>query len=166
MQILVIEDDPAVSQSVALMLRSDTCAVHAAALGEKGVELAKLNGYDIILLDLDLPDLSGYEVLRALRAAAIDTPVLILSGLSTVANKVKALEFGADDYLTKPFHKDELLARVHAVMRRADVPAELVVRCGDLAIYVEAKRVEIARQTVPLTKKEFEVLELLAIPGM
>jgi len=87
----------------------------------------------------------------------------VLSGLSTVANKVKALEFGADDYLTKPFHKDELLARVHAVMRRADVPAELVVRCGDLAIYLEANRVEIAGQPVGLTKKEFEVLELLAL---
>src|SRR6478672_4531298 len=87
MQILVVEDDPAVSQSVALMLQSDTCTVDAAALGQEGVELAKLDGYDIILLDLDLPDLSGYEVLRALRAAGIDTPVLILSGLSTVANK-------------------------------------------------------------------------------
>jgi len=163
MQILVVEDDPAVSQSVALMLQSDTCTVDAAALGQEGVELAKLDGYDIILLDLDLPDLSGYEVLRALRAAGIDTPVLVLSGLSTVANKVKALEFGADDYLTKPFHKDELLARVHAVMRRADVPAELVVQCGDLAIYLEANRVEIAGQPVGLTKKEFEVLELLAL---
>jgi len=163
MQILMVEDDPTVSQSVVLMLQSDTCALEAAALGHEGVELAKLNGYDLILLDLDLPDLSGYEVLRALRAAGIDTPVLVLSGFSTVANKVKALEFGADDYLTKPFHKDELLARVHAVMRRADVPAELVVRCGDLAIYLEANRVEIAGQPVELTKKEFEVLELLAL---
>ena len=163
MQILMVEDDPTVSQSVVLMLQSDTCALEAAALGHEGVELAKLNGYDLILLDLDLPDLSGYEVLRALRAAGIDTPVLVLSGLSTVANKVKALEFGADDYLTKPFHKDELLARVHAVMRRADVAAEQVVRCGDLAIYLEANRVEIAGQPVGLTKKEFEVLELLAL---
>jgi two-component system, cell cycle response regulator CtrA len=163
MQILVVEDVPAVLQSVALMLQSDTCQVHVAALGEEGVELAKLNGYNIILLDLDLPDLSGYEVLRALRAAGIDTPVLILSGMSTVANKVKGFEFGADDYLTKPFHKDELLARVHAVIRRADVPAEMVVRCGDLVIHVETKRAEIAGQPVPLTKKEFEVLELLAL---
>jgi two-component system, cell cycle response regulator CtrA len=163
MRILLVEDDPAVSQSVALMLRSDTCEVQAAPLGQEGIELAYLNGYDIILLDLDLPDLSGYEALRALRAAGIDTPVLILSGLSTVANKVKALEFGADDYLTKPFHKDELLARVHAVIRRADAPAEPAVRCGDLVIYLEAKRAEIAGQPVPLTRKEFEVLELLAL---
>ena len=163
MQILVVEDDRAVSQSVVLMLQSDTCAVHVAALGEEGVALAKLNSYDIILLDLDLPDLSGYEVLRVLRAAGIDTPLLILSGWSTVANKVKGFEFGADDYLTKPFHKDELLARVHAVIRRADVPAEMVVRCGDLVIHVETKRAEIAGQPVPLTRKEFEVLELLAL---
>ena len=163
MQILVIEDDPEVSRSVALMLETDSCSVRTAGLGEEGVELAKLNGYSIILLDLNLPDCSGYEVLRALRTAGVNTPVLILSGLNAIADKVKGFEFGADDYLTKPFHKDELLARVHAVVRRADRPAETVVQCGDLIIYLEGKRAEIAGQPVPLTKKEFEVLELLAL---
>ena len=163
MRILVVEDDPEVSHSLALMLRSDTCIIDTTDHGGEGVELAKLNAYDIILLDLNLPDLSGYEVLRALRVANVDTPVLILSGLATTANKVKGLEFGADDYLTKPFHKDELLARVQAVVRRSQGPAEMVVRCGDLVVKLDAQRAEIAGQPVPLTGKEYRMLELLAL---
>src|SRR5215203_5667003 len=163
MRILVVEDDPEVSHSLTLMLRSDTCIIDMTDHGGEGVELAKLNAYDIILLDLNLPDLSGYEVLRALRVANVDTPVLILSGLATTANKVKGLEFGADDYLTKPFHKDELLARVQAVVRRSQGPAETVVRCGDLVVKLDAQRAEIDGQPVPLTGKEYRMLELLAL---
>jgi two-component system, cell cycle response regulator CtrA len=154
MRILVIEDDMAVAHSLALMLRSDTCTVDTTDLGEDGIELAKLNDYAIILLDLNLPDRSGYDVLRALRAAGVNTPVLILSGLNGTANKVRGFEFGADDYLTKPFHKDELLARVHAVVRRSQGLAETVVRCGDLVVNLDAKRAEVAGQPVPLTGKE------------
>src|SRR4051794_10954266 len=163
MRILVVEDDSAVSHSIALMLRSDAIIIDMTDLGEDAIELAKYSDYDLILLDLNLPDLSGYEVLRALRVANVDTPVLILSGLATTANKVKGLEFGADDYLTKPFHKDELTARVHAVVRRSQGPPEMVVRCGDLSIYVDAKRAEVAGQHVPLTGKEYQMLELLAL---
>src|SRR3954452_15227066 len=132
MRILAVEDDPAVSRSLALMLRSDTCIVDTTDLGEEGIELATVNTYDLILLDLNLPDLSGYEVLRALRVARVNTPVVILSGLGATADKVRGLELGADDYLTKPFHQDELLARVEAVVRRSQGPTEAVVRCGDL----------------------------------
>src|SRR5215217_2876740 len=114
MHILVVEDDPAVSHTIELMLRSENCTVHTTGLGEEGLELAKLHAYDIIFLDLNLPDLSGYEVLQSLRTAKVNTPILILSGLVATANKVKGL--GADDYVTKPFHKDELLARVQAVV--------------------------------------------------
>src|SRR5215204_348185 len=163
MRILVVEDDPAVSHSIELMLRSETCTIHTTDLGEEGVDLAKLNAYDIIFLDLNLPDLSGYEVLRALRTANVNTPVLILSGLAATANKVKGLEFGADDYLTKPFHKDELLARVQAVVRRSQGSTEEVVRCGDLVVRLDAQRAEIAGQPVPLTGKEYQMLELLAL---
>src|SRR5215204_2763628 len=127
MRILVVEDDPAVSHSIELMLRSETCTIHTTDLGEEGVDLAKLNAYDIIFLDLNLPDLSGYEVLQSLRTANVNTPVLILSGLASTADKVKGLGSGADDYVTKPFHKDELLARVQAVVRRSQAPAEAVV---------------------------------------
>ena len=163
MRILVVEDDPAVSHSLALMLRPETCALDMTDLGEEGVELAKLNPYDLILLDLNLPDRSGYDVLRALRVARVNTPVLILSGLTETANKVQGLELGADDYLTKPFHKDELLARVQAVVRRAQGPTEAVVRCGDLVVRLDAQRAEIAGQPVPLTVKEYQMLELLAL---
>ena len=163
MRILVIEDDPAVSHSLALMLRSETCSIHTTDLGEEGVDLAKLNAYDIMFLDLNLPDLSGYEVLQSLRTANVNTPVLILSGLASTADKVKGLGFGADDYVTKPFHKDELLARVQAVVRRSQAPAEAVVQCGDLVVRLDAQRAEIAGQPVPLTGKEYQMLELLAL---
>jgi two-component system cell cycle response regulator CtrA len=163
MRILVIEDDPAVSHSIELLLRSENCTVDTTDLGEDGVELARLNAYGLIILDLNLPDLSGYEVLRALRIANVNTPVLILSGLAATANKVKGLEYGADDYLTKPFHRDELLARVQAVVRRSQGPTEEVVRCGDLVVRLDAQRAEIAGQPVPLTGKEFRMLELLAL---
>jgi two-component system cell cycle response regulator CtrA len=163
MRILAVEDDPAVSRSLALMLRSDTCIVDTADLGEEGIELATVNTYDLILLDLNLPDLSGYEVLRALRVARVNTPVVIVSGLGATADKVRGLELGADDYLTKPFHKDELLARVQAVVRRSQGPTEEVVRCGDLVVRLDAQRAEVAGQPVPLTVKEYQMLELLAL---
>src|SRR5215212_6742806 len=163
MRILVIEDDPAVSHSIELMLKSEDFNVYTTGLGEEGVDLGKLYDYDIILLDLNLPDMSGYDVLRALRVASVNTPVLILSGLNATANKVKGLEFGADDYLTKPFHRDELLARVEAVVRRSQGPTEEVVRCGDLVVRFDAQRAEIAGQAVPLTVKEYQMLELLAL---
>ena len=102
MRILVVEDDPAVSHTLALILGSDTCVVDTTDLGEDGIELAKLNDYTIILLDLNLPDRSGYDVLRALRAAGVNTPVLILSGLNGTANKVRGLEFAADCGLNEP----------------------------------------------------------------
>ena len=163
MHILVVEDDRAVSHSIQLMLGSVASTVHTTDLGEEGVELAKLNTYDIIFLDLNLPDRSGYEVLQSLRTADVNTPVLILSGLNATADKVKGLGCGADDYVTKPFHKDELLARVQAVVRRSQGPTETVVQCGDLAVNVDAKRAEVAGQPVPLTGKEFQMLELLAL---
>src|SRR5215213_6470979 len=144
MRILVVEDDPAVSHSIVLMLRSDASTIDTTDVGQEGVELTRLNAYDVILLDLNLPDLSGYEVLQSLRAAKVNTPILILSGLAATANKVKGLGFGADDYVTKPFHKDELLAWVQAVVRRSQAPAETVVRCSDLVVKLDAQRAEIA----------------------
>src|SRR5712672_1712832 len=117
MRVLLIEDDRSTAESIELMLKSESFNVHTTDLGEKGVDLGRLYDYDIILLDLNLPDMSGFEVLRSLRLSKVKTPILILSGIAGVESKVKALGYGADDYMTKPFHKAELIARVHAIVR-------------------------------------------------
>ena len=163
MRVLLIEDDVSIAQSIELMLKSETLNVCTTDLGEEGVDLGKLYDYDIILLDLNLPDMSGYEVLRSLRLAKVKTPILILSGLAGIQDKVKGLGFGADDYLTKPFHRDELVARIHAIVRRSEGHAESVVTCGDLTVRLDAKQAEIAGRPVSLTRKEYGMLELMAL---
>ena len=134
MRVLLIEDDSATAQSIELMLKSESFNVYTTDLGEEGVDLGKLYDYDIILLDLNLPDMSGFEVLRSLRVSKVKTPILILSGLAGIEDKVKGLGFGADDYMTKPFHKDELIARIHAIVRRSKGHAQSVIHTGDLTI--------------------------------
>src|ERR1700712_6087079 len=109
------------------MLKSESINTYTTDLGEEGIDLGKLYDYDIILLDLTLPDISGYEVLRALRVSKVKTPILILSGMGSIEDKVKGLGFGADDYLTKPFHKDELVARIHAIVRRSQGHAHSIM---------------------------------------
>ena len=163
MQVLLIEDDKAISLSIELMLRSEGFNVYTTDLGEEGAELGKLYDYDIILLDLNLPDISGHEVLKNLRVSKISTPVLVLSGLAGIEDKVRSLGFGADDYLTKPFHKDELVARIHAIVRRSKGHAQSVIETGDLKVNLDAKSVEIGGQRVYLTTKEYQILELLAL---
>jgi two-component system, cell cycle response regulator CtrA len=119
MRVLLIEDDSSIAQSIELMLKSESFNVYTTDLGEEGVDLGKLYDYDIILLDLNLPDMSGFDVLRSLRVSKVKTPILILSGVASIEDKVKGLGFGADDYMTKPFHKNELIARIHAIVRRS-----------------------------------------------
>ena len=120
MRVLLIEDDSATAQSIELMLKSESFNVYTTDLGEEGVDLGKLYDYDIILLDLNLPDMHGYDVLKKVRTAKVGTPVLILSGIGEMDSKVRALGFGADDYVTKPFHRDELVARIHAIVRSSN----------------------------------------------
>src|SRR5450631_3814890 len=152
MRVLLIEDDSAVAQSIELMLKSESFNVYTTDLGEEGVDLGKLYDYDIILLDLNLPDMSGYDVLKQLRVSKIKTPILILSGLAGIEDKVKGLGVGADDYMTKPFHKDELVARIHAIERRSKGHAQSVIQT-----------VEVGGQRVHLTGKEYQMLELLSL---
>ena len=121
------------------MLKSESFNVYTTDLGEEGVDLGKLYDYDIILLDLNLPDMSGFEVLRSLRVSKVKTPILILSGLAGIEDKVKGLGFGADDYMTKPFHKDELIARIHAIVRRSKGHAQSVIDTGDLVVNLDSK---------------------------
>ncbi|MGP0092369.1 MAG: response regulator transcription factor CtrA [Xanthobacteraceae bacterium] len=163
MRVLLIEDECSTARSIELMLKSAGFNVYTTDLGEEGVDLGKLYDYDNILLDLNLPDMSGFEVLRSLRVSNVKTPILILSGLAGTEDKVKGLGFGADDYLTKPFHKDELVARIHAIVRRSKGYAESVIQTGDLIVNLGAKTVKVNATQVSLTPKEYQMLELLSL---
>jgi two-component system cell cycle response regulator CtrA len=163
MRILLVEDDPTTSRSIELMLTHANLNVYCTDLGEEGIDLAKLYDYDLILLDLNLPDMNGHEVLRQLRLARIDTPILILTGADDTDNKIKGFGFGADDYMTKPFHREELVARIHAIIRRSKGHAQSIIRTGRISVNLDAKTVEVAGKTVHLTGKEYQMLELLSL---
>ena len=163
MRILLVEDDPTTSKSIELMLTHANLNVYATDLGEEGIDLAKLYDYDLILLDLNLPDIDGHEVLRQLRMARISTPILILSGADDTDSKIKGFGFGADDYLTKPFHRDELVARIHAIIRRSKGHSQSVIRTGKISVNLDAKTVEVGGKSVHLTGKEYQMLELLSL---
>lgn len=163
MRILLIEDDKAVSQNISLILKRENMVVDASYLGEDGIEDARLYDYDLILLDLILPDMEGYEIVRRLRAMHIATPILVLSGLSTPDKKVKALVSGADDYVTKPFDSRELVARINALVRRSKGFSENVIRTGGMEINLNSKIVTIEGKTLHLTSKEYSLFELLAL---
>jgi two-component system, cell cycle response regulator CtrA len=163
MRVLLIEDDGATARSIELMLKSESFNFYTTDLGEEGIDLGKLYDYDIILLDLNLPDMSGFEVLRSLRVSKVRTPILILSGIAGIEDKVKGLGFGADDYMTKPFHKNELVARIRAIVRRSQGHAQSVVQTGDLILNLDAKMLEVNGAHVHLTGKEYQMLELLSL---
>ena len=163
MRVLLIEDESATAESIELMLKSESFNFYTTDLGEEGLDLGKLYDYDIILLDLNLPDMSGFEVLRSLRMSKVRTPILILSGIAGIEDKVKGLGFGADDYMTKPFHKNELIARIHAIVRRSQGHAQSVVQTGNLIVNLDAKTVQINQVRVHLTGKEYQMLELLSL---
>ncbi len=163
MRVLLVEDDAATAQSIEMMLRSESYICDTTDMGEDGLEIGKLYDYDIIVLDLMLPDIDGYEVLRRLRAARVKTPILILSGLTGLDEKIKGLGFGADDYLTKPFDKRELIARIQAIVRRSKGHSDSVIRTGKLTVNLDARTVEVDSQPIHLTGKEYGILELLSL---
>ncbi len=163
MRILLVEDDPTTSRSIELMLTHANLNVYCTDLGEEGIDLAKLYDYDLILLDLNLPDMNGLEVLRQLRLARVNTPILILTGADDTENKIKGFGFGADDYMTKPFHREELVARIHAIIRRSKGHSQSVIRTGKIAVNLDAKTVETDGKAVHLTGKEYQMLELLSL---
>ncbi|OUR75776.1 DNA-binding response regulator [Alphaproteobacteria bacterium 46_93_T64] len=163
MRVLLIEDDSSMARGIELMLNAEGLNVYSTDLGEEGVDLGKLYDYDIIILDLGLPDMSGYDVLKKLRTAKVATPILILSGMSEPDDKVKGLGFGADDYLTKPFNKDELIARIHAIVRRSKGHAQSTITTGKLTVNLDSKSVEVDGQRLHLTGKEYGMLELLSL---
>ena len=163
MRVLLVEDDPTTSRSIELMLTHANLNVYCTDLGEDGIDLAKLYDYDLILLDLNLPDMSGHEVLRQLRLSRVETPILILTGADDTESKIKSFGFGADDYLTKPFHREELVARIHAIIRRSKGHSQSVIRTGLVNVNLDAKTVEVEGNAVHLTGKEYQMLELLSL---
>ena len=163
MRVLLVEDDPATAQGIEMMMRSESYVCDVTDMGEDGLEIGKLYDYDIIILDLMLPDMDGYEVLRRLRAARVKTPSLILSGLNGLDDKIKGLGVGADDYLTKPFDKRELVARIQAIVRRSKGHSDSIIKTGKLTVNLDTRTVEIEGQPLHLTGKEYGILELLSL---
>ena len=163
MRVLLIEDDCATYRNIELALRGEDVCVDTADRGEDGVQFARHFDYDAIILDLGLPDISGFEVLRTLRMALIGTPVIVLSGSAAVENKVKALNIGADDYMTKPFSNPELTARVRALVRRSKSYPDSRISFGPMILDLVAKTVEFDGRRVPLSGKEYQILELLSL---
>ena len=163
MRVLIIEDDQTTSKTIQVALKSEGFICDSTEIGEDGLEIARHYEYDLIVLDLMLPDIDGYEILRRLRAVQVSTPVLILSGLSGIDDKIKGLGVGADDYLTKPYNKDELIARVRAIIRRSKGHPNSVITIGHLKINLNAKTVEANGKNLKLTGREYAILELLAI---
>jgi two-component system, cell cycle response regulator CtrA len=163
MRVLLIEDDLTTARGLALMLRSGGAVVDHSDTGEEGLELVRHYDYDIVLLDLMLPDMEGYDVVRRMRAARVEVPVLILSGLSRPQAKVKGLALGADDFLSKPFDQSELIARMQAVVRRSKGFSQPVLRVGNLQLSLDSREVAVDRRPVHLTGKEYAILELLVL---
>ena len=163
MRALVIEDDPVSARLIEHALKGENMVCEPANSGEDGIELAKLYDFDIVILDLRLPDIDGYEVVRRLRAARVQTPVLILSGRTDPTDKVRGLVGGADDYLTKPFNKAELIARIQAIVRRSKGHAESIIRTGKLTVNLDARAVDVEGRRLHVTGKEYSILELLSL---
>ena len=163
MRALVIEDDPVSARLIEQALKAENMISEPANCGEDGIELGKLYDFDIIVLDLRLPDMEGYDVVRRLRSAKVQTPILILSGRTDPTDKVRGLMGGADDYLTKPFNKAELVARIQAIVRRSKGHAESVIRTGKLLLNMDARSVEADGRRLHVTGKEYSILELLSL---
>lgn len=163
MRVLLIEDEPTTAKAIEMMLLAEGFHVYTTASDDEGLDLGMLYDYDVILLDLNLPDMHGYDVLKKLRVAKVPTPVLVLSGISEMDSKIRSFGFGADDYVTKPFHRGELVARIHAVVRRSKGHSQSVVRTGKLSVNLDGKTVEVDGSRVHLTGKEYAMLELLSL---
>jgi len=163
MRLLLIEDDLNFAKSLELSLRHANFKLFSTRYGAEGIELANLYEFDLIILDLGLPDMMGFDVLRRLRRARVETPILILSADDGTEAKLEGFGQGADDYLTKPFHREELIARINAIVRRSKGHAQSIIRTGKVTLNLDAKTVEVDGQPVALTKKEYQVFELLSL---
>lgn len=163
MRVLIVEDNNATAKTIELALAAEGIVTDIASLGQDGLEINSIYEYDLIILDLMLPDMNGYEVLKKIRYTKKDVPVLILSGLNDTEEKIKGLGFGADDYLTKPFNMGELVARSKAIIRRSQGHAESIIEIGEMKVNIDHHTATIRNEALHLTSKEQSVLELLAM---
>lgn len=163
MKILLIEDDPRIADTVIRALKRARMTYEHASTGEEGVELALLYPYSVIVLDLGLPDIEGHEVLRRLRDRSNTTPVLILSGRNDVDNKLRGLDSGADDYMIKPFSRDEMISRINAIVRRAAGASAQHLTVGPVVLDLSTREVYVNGEHVPLSRREFEITELMML---
>lgn len=163
MRILLVEDERRVASFIARALRENAYAVDVADTGERGLQLGKNVDYDAILLDVRLPGISGIEVCRELRQRGIAAPVMMLTARRLVEQRIEGLDVGADDYLTKPFVLAELLARVHALVRRRFNKGRASLQFADLELDRHCRRATRGKKVIPLTTKEFALLELFLL---
>lgn len=163
MRVLLIEDERSLSRSIQMMLERADHVVTATAFGRDGIDLAKVYDYDIILLDLGLPDISGHDVVRLMRMFDVATPILILTGETGQESKLRGFGLGADDYTTKPFSHDELLARINAIVRRSKAHSSPQISCGPISIDLNKKMASVFGKELSLARKEYQVLEILVL---
>lgn len=163
MRVLLIEDDMPTVRGIENVLKNEGIVVDSSGFGQYGLEVGKIYDYDSIILDLMLPDIEGTEVIKRLRAANVMTPVIVLSGLSGADDKVTCLDYGADDYVTKPFDPKELVSRIQAVVRRSKGHANSVIKIGRLTVNLQTHSVDVDGKEVRLTGKEYAILELLCL---
>jgi two-component system, cell cycle response regulator CtrA len=163
MRVLLVDNDLIAARGIALILKSVGAVVDTTDRGEEALEMARHYDYDIVLLELALPDIDGYEVLRRMRAGRLDVPVLVLSGYVRAEDRVKALVTGADDVLGKPFDRAELVARLQAVVRRSKGYSQPTLRVGNIQLNLDSREVQVGGAPVHLTGKEYAILELLVL---
>ena len=163
MRVLLVEDDMTAARGITMVMKSGSAVVDHADTGEEALELLRHYDYDVVILDLVLSDMEGFEVLRRMRGARNNTPVMVLSGLARPEARVKALGMGADDVLSKPFDRAELLARIQAVVRRSKGFSQPTLRLGPVQLNLDSRDVLVHGQPVHLTGKEYAILELLVL---
>lgn len=161
MKVLLVEDESKVAHFISKGLEEEGYSVDVAQDGKKGLDCVSASAYDIVLLDLMIPEIDGLELLKRIRAADIDTPVLIITAKSSKEDVVKGLDTGSDDYLTKPFSFDELLARIRALLRRRRKAEQILLEYKDITLNPYTRRLNIASKEAELTEKEFLIMEYL-----
>mgnify|MGYP001199865339 CR=1 FL=1 len=161
MKVLLVEDESKVAHFISKGLEEEGYSVDVAQDGKKGLDCVSASAYDIVLLDLMIPEIDGLELLKRMRAADIDTPVLIITAKSSKEDVVKGLDTGSDDYLTKPFSFDELLARIRALLRRSRKAEQILLEYKDITLNPYTRRLNIASKEAELTEKEFLIMEYL-----